>query len=47
MDVNLNKKGIYSEDIVGKICEGRQIIGYLNSLWWDKNISLETKKIKK
>ena len=24
--------------------KGKQIIGCLNSLWWDKNISLDTKK---
>ena len=36
--------GINSKDIVNKICKGRQIIGCLNSLWWDKNISLDTKK---
>ena len=33
-----------SKDIVNKISKGRQIIGCLNSLWWDKNVSLETKK---
>ena len=31
------------EDIISKVCEGREIIGYLNSLWYDKNISMETK----
>ena len=44
MVVSLNKKWINSEDIVSKICKGRQIIGCLNALWCDKNISLETKK---
>ena len=39
--VSLNKKGMNSRDIVNKICKGRQIIGCLNSLWWDKNISLD------
>jgi hypothetical protein len=34
-----------SEDIVNQICKGRQIIGCLSSLWWDKNISLDTKKL--
>ena len=29
---------------VNLICTGRQIIGCLNSLCWDKNISEETKK---
>ena len=42
--ITLNKKGINSKDIVNKICKGRKIIGCLNSLWWDKNVSLETKK---
>ena len=32
-------------DIVNKICKGKQIIGPLNSLWRDKNISLDTKKL--
>ena len=45
MGVNLNKKGINSKDIVNKIRKGKQIIGWLNSLWWDKNISLDTKKL--
>ena len=40
----LLSKGINSKDIVNKICTGRQIIGCLNSLRWDKNISLDTKK---
>ena len=44
MGVNLNKKCIHSKDIVNKICKGKQIIGCLNSLWCDKNISLDTKK---
>ena len=44
MGVSLNKKGMNWKDIVNKICKGRQIIGYLNSLWWDKNISLDTTK---
>ena len=44
MGVNLNKKGINSKYIVNKICKGKQIIGCLNSLWRDKNISLDTKK---
>ena len=44
LGVSLNKKGINSEDIVSKICKGRQIIGCLNSLWWDKNSSLEIKQ---
>jgi len=44
LGVSLNKKGLNSKDIVNKICKGRQIIGCLNSLWWDKNISLDTKK---
>ena len=42
LGVSLNKKGINSKD--NKICKGRQIIGYLKSLWWDKNISLYKKK---
>ena len=42
--ISLFKKGINSKDIVNKICKGRQIIGCLNSLWWDKNITLDTKK---
>ena len=45
LGVSLNKKGINSKAIVNKICKGRQIISCLDSLWWDKNISLE-KKIK-
>ena len=36
--------GINSKDIANKICKGRQIIRCLNSLWWDKNISMDTKK---
>ena len=44
MTVISNKTGINSEDINSKICKGRQIIGCLKSLWWDKNISLDTKK---
>ena len=44
LGVNLNKRDINSKDIVNKICKGKQIIGCLNSLWWDKNISLDTKK---
>jgi hypothetical protein len=39
------KKGKNSALIVGKICEGRQINGCLNSLGWVKNISQETKKL--
>ena len=39
LGVSLNKKCINSKDIVNKICKGRQIIGFLNSLWWDKYIS--------
>ena len=38
LSVILNKKGKNSEDILSKICKGRQVIG---SVWWDKNISLE------
>ena len=41
--VSKNKKGYKFKDIVNEICKGRQIIGCLNSLWWDKNISLDTK----
>ena len=44
MGISLNKKGINSKDTVNKIFKGRQIVGCLNSLWWDKNISLDTKK---
>jgi hypothetical protein len=44
IDVITPKKGINSKDIVGKICKGRQIINFLDSLWWD-NISLQTKKL--
>ena len=36
--VLFKKKGINSEDIVTKICKGREVIGCLNSL------SLETNK---
>ena len=43
--MSLNKKGVSLEDIVSKICKGRQIIGCLNSLWWDKKIALDTKKL--
>ena len=43
LGVSLRRKGINSEHIVCKICKGRQIIGCLNSLWWDKNVSLEKK----
>ena len=35
--------GINAEGIISIIFRGRQIIGCLNSLWWDKNISLEVK----
>ena len=44
LGVSLNKKCIDSKHIVNKIFKGRQIISCLNSLWWDKNISLDTKK---
>ena len=37
----LKKRGINSKDIVSKIYKGK-IIGCLNSLGWDKNISLDT-----
>ena len=40
---SLNKKGINSREIVNKICKGRQIIGGLSSLWWNKSMSLDTK----
>ena len=39
----VEKSGVDSGDIVGKICEGRQMTGCLTSLWWDENISLDTK----
>ena len=42
--IRSHKKDINSKDIVNKISKGKQIIGCLNSLWWDKNISLDTKK---
>ena len=45
LGVNLNKKGINSKGTVNKICKGKQIIGCLNSLWCDKSISLDTKKL--
>ena len=38
------EKGYKFKDIVNKICKGRQIIGCLDSVWWDRNISLETRK---
>ena len=44
LGVRLNKKRINSKYKVNKICKGRQIIGCMNSLWCDKNISLDTKK---
>ena len=31
-------------NIVNKIFKGKRIIGCMNSLRWDKNISLDTKK---
>ena len=45
MGISLNEKGINSKDVVNNICKGRQIIGCLNSLWWDENISLDTEKL--
>ena len=39
-------KAIYSEGIISKICKRIQIIGCLNSLWWDKNIYLWRRKKK-
>ena len=44
LGVSFNKKGVISKDVVNQICKGRQIIGCLISLWWDKNISLDTQK---
>ena len=44
MHVISNKKGINKEDIILKIYKGSKVIGCLNSLWWDSNIFLETKK---
>ena len=44
MGVSLNKKSINSKYVINKIYKWRQIIGCLNPLWGDKNISLDTKK---
>ena len=33
--IRSHKKDINSKDIVNKISKGKQIIGCLNSLWWD------------
>ena len=45
--LSLNKKGINSEDIVSNICVGGQIIGCLNSLWWDKTYLCRQKAVRK
>ena len=43
--VILNLKSANSEDLISKIYKARQVIGCISSLWWDKNISLETKNV--
>ena len=43
LGISLNKKGINSKDSINKICKGTEIIGCLNSLWRNKNISLDKK----
>jgi hypothetical protein len=39
--------GINSKGKVNKFCKGRQIIGCLNSVWWDINISGHKKAVRK
>ena len=45
LGVSLNKRFKNEKYIINKICKEREIIGCLSSLWWDKNISLDTKKL--
>lgn len=40
----VDRNGIGGAEIKHRIQEGRKIIGCLNSLWWDRNISNHTKK---
>lgn len=40
----VDNKGIGQREVKHRITESRKIIGCLNSLWWDKNISRKNKK---
>lgn len=40
----INKDGLGTFEINNRIQQSRKIIGALNPLWWDKNISIKNKK---
>ena len=44
LGVTIDKDGIGQQEIHTRTKKARQVVGALNSIWWDKNISKENKK---
>ncbi len=43
LGVKIGKQGLYETEVLERIKQGRKLIGSLNSVLWDKNISKKTK----
>lgn len=39
LGVKIGKQGLYETEVLERIKQGRKLIGSLNSILWDKNIS--------
>lgn len=44
LGATINNEGLGKEEIQTRIQKSKQVIGCLNSLWWDRNLSATTKK---